>query len=215
MLCISAQSTCFFKSRGKGVLSNESMRNVTEAEDNVMFYLTVYGCLAAGNSIFTLFRAFLYAYGGIRAAQVLHKTVLASILKVSLSRTLLNNSPIVFCADIVSLVRDCQHCCYMHPVWFFNLFPQAPIGLFDRTPIGRIVNRFSSDMYSIDDALPFILNILLAQMFGILGSVAITCYGLPWFSFLLIPLVTVYYFVQVRFKHWSLDVAFSKSVYFV
>ncbi|XP_064600962.1 ATP-binding cassette sub-family C member 10-like [Liolophura sinensis] len=155
--------------REEAVLSNESMRNVTEAEDNVMFYLTVYGCLAAGNSLFTLFRAFLYAYGGIRAAQALHKTVLAAILK-------------------------------------------APIGLFDRTPIGRIVNRFSSDMYSIDDALPFILNILLAQMFGILGSVAITCYGLPWFSFLLIPLVTVYYFVQQYYRKTSREIKRISSV---
>lgn len=41
---------------------------------------------------------------------------------------------------------------------------------FDTSPIGRILNRLSSDTYTVDDSLPFILNILLAQFFGLLGK---------------------------------------------
>ena len=41
---------------------------------------------------------------------------------------------------------------------------------FDKTPIGRIINRFSSDVSTVDDSLPFILNILLAQLYGVLGN---------------------------------------------
>ena len=74
---------------------------------------------------------------------------------------------------------------------------QAPISFFDVTPIGRIVNRFSSDVFSIDDALPFIMNIFLAQIYGILGTIVITCYGLPWFAVLLVPLGIIYYKIQV------------------
>lgn len=62
--------------------SNTSMQNMTTAGDNVMFYLTVYGCLAGANSIFTLFRAFLFAYGGICAAQTIHRKLLNNMLKV-------------------------------------------------------------------------------------------------------------------------------------
>jgi ABC-type multidrug transport system fused ATPase/permease subunit len=44
------------------------------------------------------------------------------------------------------------------------------VTFFDVSPLGRILNRFSSDTYTIDDSLPFIINILLAQFFGLLGN---------------------------------------------
>ena len=57
--------------------------------------------------------------------------------------------------------------------------------------------------YSIDDSLPFILNIFLAQAFGVAGTVVITCYGLPWFLLVLVPLVLVYYFIQNYYRRTS------------
>lgn len=81
--------------------------------------------------------------------------------------------------------------------YYFIYCLQAPIHFFDVTPIGRIVNRFSSDVYSIDDSLPFIMNIFLAQIYGILGTIVVTCYGLPWFVVLLLPLGLLYYKIQV------------------
>ena len=57
--------------------------------------------------------------------------------------------------------------------------------------------------YSIDDSLPFILNIFLAQAFGVAGTVVITCYGLPWFLLVLGPLVLMYYYIQNYYRRTS------------
>lgn len=126
----------------------------------VKFYLTVYGSIAAANTVFTALRAFLYAYGTICAAQIIHNRLLNRVLKATLT-------------------------------------------FFDTTPMGRILNRFSSDLYSIDDSLPFILNILLANVFGLLGMLVVISYGLPWVLVPLLPLAVLYYLTQHFYRHTS------------
>ncbi|KAL3266128.1 hypothetical protein HHI36_010314 [Cryptolaemus montrouzieri] len=77
---------------------------------------------------------------------------------------------------------------------------RANITFFDISPVGRILNRFSSDTYTVDDSLPFIMNILLAQFFGLLGTMVITIYGLPWICIVLVPLIPVYHWLQHTYR---------------
>ncbi|ELU02886.1 hypothetical protein CAPTEDRAFT_191165 [Capitella teleta] len=70
----------------------------------------------------------------------------------------------------------------------------------------------SFHQFCVDDSLPFLLNILLAQTFGLLGTVVICCYGLPWILILLIPLAFVYYYIQKYYRHTSRDLKRIASV---
>lgn len=47
------------------------------------YYLEVYFGLAGINVVFTIMRAFLFAYGGVKAAAKIHKALLRVIVKVS------------------------------------------------------------------------------------------------------------------------------------
>ncbi|CAL5361622.1 unnamed protein product [Camellia sinensis] len=73
-----------------------------------------------------------------------------------------------------------------------NKLMDAPINFFDQTPSGRILNRFSSDLYTIDDALPFILNSLLAKFVGLLGIAIVLSYVQVMFLLLLLPFWYIY-----------------------
>lgn len=77
---------------------------------------------------------------------------------------------------------------------------QASVSFFDSTPTGRVVNRFSSDVACVDDSLPFLLNILLANAAGLLGLLVVLGSGLPWLLLLLPPLSIVYHRVQRHYR---------------
>ncbi|XP_061771734.1 ATP-binding cassette sub-family C member 10 [Nerophis ophidion] len=142
------------------LLLSAARRMSANLSGEVQFYLTVYGCMAAANTVFTALRAFLFAYGAVRAAAVIHDRLLQRVLK-------------------------------------------ATVTFFDTTPLGRILNRFSSDVYGVDDSLPFILNILLANVSGLLGTLVVMTYGLPWLLLALPPLALLYQRTQRFYRHTS------------
>uniref|UniRef100_A0A182RBN2 ABC-type xenobiotic transporter n=1 Tax=Anopheles funestus TaxID=62324 RepID=A0A182RBN2_ANOFN len=94
----------------------------------------------------------------------------------------------------------CIHDRLLHSVLYTKL------QFFDIVPLGRILNRFSSDVYTVDDTLPFIMNILLAQFFGLLGALLISLYAMPWLGLLIVPLVPIYLSLQNKYRYASRDI---------
>ncbi|XP_025830829.1 multidrug resistance-associated protein 7 isoform X2 [Agrilus planipennis] len=89
---------------------------------------------------------------------------------------------------------------------------KSKVPFFDVTSVGRILNRFSSDTYTVDDSLPFIMNILLAQFFGVIGSMIVTIYGLPWLSLIMVPIVPIYFSLQNHYRLTSRQLKRISSV---
>ncbi|TKR89661.1 hypothetical protein L596_013728 [Steinernema carpocapsae] len=134
-----------------------------ESWNQTIFYLTVYGCLAGANTIFTLIRAFLFAYGGVVSAKNLHKNVLRKVLRASLA-------------------------------WW------------DSTPAGRVTNRLCADVYTVDDSLPFQLNICLASFFNLMGALILMFFALPTLIPFVVVIGIVYYALQRYYRFTTCEV---------
>ncbi|XP_046561778.1 multidrug resistance-associated protein 1-like [Haliotis rubra] len=73
---------------------------------------------------------------------------------------------------------------------------RAPMSFFDTTPTGRIVNRFSQDMDTIDTRMPIAVEYSFNTTFQVFSSIIIISYTTPIFLVVVVPLVVLYFLVQ-------------------
>lgn len=87
---------------------------------------------------------------------------------------------------------------------FYNIIINSKLTFFNVRPIGQIINRLNSDIYHIDENLPFTLNIFLACLFSLLASIFITIYTVPLCLIILFILFIPYYKIQYYYRKGSM-----------
>ncbi|KAH3763070.1 multidrug resistance-associated protein 1 [Pelomyxa schiedti] len=73
---------------------------------------------------------------------------------------------------------------------------QAPMSFFYSTPVGRMLNRFSEDLLTLDDKVNFSLGMLIGTIFSVLAAIGSVCYVNPFFLPIIFPLVYLYIHTQ-------------------
>jgi len=77
-----------------------------------------------------------------------------------------------------------------------NNIMRSPMSFFDTTPLGRIVNRFSKDMYVVDETLERAMCDFLWCLFDIIGLITAISYATPLFLAVLPFLGALYFYIQ-------------------
>ncbi|XP_045892161.1 ATP-binding cassette sub-family C member 8 isoform X2 [Micropterus dolomieu] len=81
----------------------------------------------------------------------------------------------------------------------------APMRLFETTPLGTLLNRFSTDTNTIDQHIPNTLECLSRSTLLCVSALGVISYVTPVFLIALLPLAVACYFIQKYFRVASRD----------
>ncbi|KAL9932849.1 hypothetical protein V8E36_008104 [Tilletia maclaganii] len=79
----------------------------------------------------------------------------------------------------------------------------SPISFHETTPTGRIVNRLSKDVDTLDMQLPSNLFQFGNQLWTVLGTIGLVIYSYNWLGVMFPPLIIIYTIVQAYYRRTS------------
>lgn len=74
---------------------------------------------------------------------------------------------------------------------------RSPLSFYDITPLGRVLNRFSKDIDTVDIILPQTLRGFLMCFMHVLQTVIVVAIATPQVFIVALPLGALYFVVQV------------------
>ena len=99
----------------------------------------------------------------------------------------------------------------LHERMSYAIF-RSPMSFFETTPSGRILNRFSSDIYKVDEVLARTFNMLFVNTARALYTLVIVSITTPIFVAMILPLAGVYYYIQRYYLRTSRELKRLDSV---
>lgn len=103
---------------------------------------------------------------------------------------------LVMLSAIMMAVGGVQAARLLHQALLYNKM-RSPQSFFDTTPSGRILNRFSKDVYIIDEVLAPTILMLLNSFYNSISTLVVIVASTPLFAVVILPLAVLYLFLQV------------------
>ncbi|KAG5890605.1 hypothetical protein JTB14_005118 [Gonioctena quinquepunctata] len=84
----------------------------------------------------------------------------------------------------------------LHNIILANVLRVPCTTFFDVTPLGRIINRFSKDIDTLDNVLPMTLRGWVMCFYSVIGTLVVISCTTPIFTSVIVPIALLYYFIQ-------------------
>lgn len=89
---------------------------------------------------------------------------------------------------------------------------RAPMTFFETTPIGRILNRFSNDIYKVDEIIGRVFNMFFSNSIKVFLTIVVISFSTWQFVFLIFPLAFLYFYYQQYYLRTSRELKRLDSV---
>jgi ABC-type multidrug transport system fused ATPase/permease subunit len=137
--------------------------------------------------------------GGMGGAIAVYVGVFAAGAAVTLARSL---QWATFTVDTGSAVHDRA----------LSALLRAPMGWFDETPFGRILNRFSADQADLDERLPAVFEMALQFLARGMTILTLAVIPTPWLAPALLPVGWLFWRIKELFRRSSREVMRLRAV---